>query len=100
MSNIGPRAGAEIAQLYVHQNAPALPRPDKELKGFEKVFLKPGETKTVSIPLPAGAFAYYDPARHGWVAEQGEYRILVGSSSRDVKLQSSYRREITAMIKQ
>ena len=100
VSNIGPRAGAEIAQLYVHQNAPALPRPDKELKGFEKVFLKPGETKTVSIPLPAGAFAYYDPARHGWVAEQGEYRILVGSSSRDVKLQSSYRREITAMIKQ
>ena len=67
IENTGKRAGAEVAQLYVHENNPRLPRPEKELKGFKKVFLQPGEKQTVSIPLTCSAFAHYDPARKGWV---------------------------------
>jgi beta-glucosidase len=87
LKNTGTRPGAEVAQVYVHQNQPSLPRPFKELKGFGKVFLKPGETRQISIPLDAGALAFYDPARGGWVVEKGAYTILVGSSSQDIKLQ-------------
>ena len=79
-----------MAQLYVHQENPALPRPTKELKGFTKVSLKPGEKKTVSIPLDLRSFAYYDPAKSGWVAEAGDFKILIGSSSRDIHLQDSF----------
>ena len=67
IENTGKVAGAEVAQLYVHQKNPALMRPEKELKGFKKVFLQPGEKQTVSIPLNQDAFAYYDPARKGWL---------------------------------
>ena len=63
IKNTGAVAGAEIAQLYVHQKNPSLARPEKELKGFKKVLLKPGETQTVSIPLEKNAFAFYDPAQ-------------------------------------
>ena len=78
LANTGPRAGAEVAQLYVHQENPSLPRPLKELKGFKKVFLNPGEKQTVSIPLDLRAFAFYDPAKAGWVAETDNYEVLVG----------------------
>ena len=91
LTNTGPREGGEIAQVYVHQAKPALARPDKELKGFRKVFLKPGEQQTVSIPLPRSAFAYYDPAKSGWVVEPDDFQILVGASSRDLRLQGSFR---------
>ena len=57
----------------------------KELKGFAKVSLQPGETKTVSIPLDSRAFAYYDPAYHQWVTEDGQFDILVGASSADIR---------------
>ena len=60
-----------------------LQRPQKELKGFAKVELQPGETKTVSIPLDFRAFAYYDPRYGQWVTENGEFEVLVGPSSRD-----------------
>jgi beta-glucosidase len=90
IANTGQRAGAEVAELYVHQEKPALSRPPKELKGFKKVLLKPGEKKTVSIPLDQRAFAYYDPAKTGWVAEAGDFKILVGSSSRDIRLQDTF----------
>jgi beta-glucosidase len=86
LTNTGSRAGAEVAQLYIHPESPALPRPVKELKGFKKVFLKPGEKQTVSIPLDARAFAYYDPAKAGWVTETGDYKIQIGSSSKDIRL--------------
>jgi beta-glucosidase len=56
------------------------------LKGFAKVLLNPGETRQLSIPLDAGAFAFYDPARSGWVVEKGTYTIFVGSSSQDIRL--------------
>lgn len=90
VTNSGARQGAEVVQVYVHADKPALPRPDQELKGFARVDPKAGETRTVSIPLGRGAFSYYDPAKHEWVAEQGTYTIRVGGSSRDIRLQSPF----------
>jgi beta-glucosidase len=90
VTNIGPRAGAEVAQLYVHESDPGLPRPEKELKGFKKVFVKPGETQTVSIPLPEATFAYYDPGQKSWVGHKGTFEIMVGGSSRDLPLNGEF----------
>jgi beta-glucosidase len=90
VANTGDRAGAEVAQLYVHQEKPSLPRPLKELKGFRKIALDPGEKKTVSIALDRRAFAFYDPARSGWVAESDDFTIQIGSSSRDIRLQGPF----------
>jgi beta-glucosidase len=78
-----------VAQLYVQDLKPRLVRPLKELKGFTKVFLKVGERQAVSIPLDRGSFAFYDPEKQSWVAEKGNFKILVGSSSRDIRLQES-----------
>jgi beta-glucosidase len=86
IQNTGTRAGAETAELYVHQDNPGQPRPEQELKGFKKVFLQPGETQTISIPLDQRAFAYYDGGRKSWVAEKDQFKILIGSSSRDIRL--------------
>jgi beta-glucosidase len=99
LTNTGTRAGAEVAQVYVHQAAPSLPRPDKELKGFAKVSLNPGESKTVSIPLNRSALEYYDPARQGWVAEQGTFTLEVGSSSRDIRLKGDFQLNQTTVDK-
>jgi beta-glucosidase len=99
VTNTGPRGGAEIVQLYVHQDKPSLTRPEKELKGFQKVFLKSGEKKTVSIPLDRNAFAYYDPDKSGWVAEQGDYTILIGASSRDIRLKDLWKLQTTTIEK-
>ena len=90
IQNTGARAGAEIAQLYVHQNQPRLPRPEKELKGFKKVFLKPGEKQTVTIALDKNAFAFYDPQQKIWVAEKDGFAIQVGRSSRQIELRADY----------
>ena len=90
IKNAGAVAGAEVAQLYIHPENPTVTRPEKELKGFKKVFLKAGETQTVSIPLIRSAFAFYDPDKKGWVAEKGGFKILVGGSSRDIALRSNY----------
>jgi beta-glucosidase len=88
--NAGERDGGEVAQLYVHDAHPRLARPHKELKGFRKIFLKPGEKRRVTIPLAQDAFAFYDPDRGGWVTEPGAFTILVGSSSRDIRLQGEF----------
>jgi beta-glucosidase len=88
IKNVGSRDGGEIAQLYVKDLKPRLARPDKELKGFRKVFLKAGESKTVSIPLDRTSFAFYDPERRAWAAEKGNFKILVGASSRDIDCRS------------
>jgi beta-glucosidase len=90
LANTGAREGAEVAQVYLHETSPSLPRPFKELKGFRKVFLKPGEKQTITLPLERSAFAFYDPAKHGWCAEKDVFRILVGSSSRDLRLQGDF----------
>jgi len=92
VTNTGTREGSEIAEVYVHQNRSALDRPEKELKGFGKVTLKPGEKQTVTVPLVASSFAYYDPAKASWLAEAGDYQIIVGASSRDPRLTNTYRR--------
>jgi len=91
LANTGARAGAEVAEVYVHQAKPGLPRPVRELKGFQRVFLQPGEKRTVTVTLDARAFAYFDPARRAWVAEQGAFTISVGGSSRDLPLQGDFR---------
>jgi len=91
VENSGGRDGAEAAQVYTQDVESSVPRPAKELKGFEKVFLKAGEKKTVSIALDFNAFAFYDTSKRSWVAEKGEFKILVGSSSRDIRLQGDFR---------
>ncbi|MGH7995559.1 MAG: glycoside hydrolase family 3 C-terminal domain-containing protein [Opitutaceae bacterium] len=91
LKNVGLRAGAEVAQLYIHEEHPLLPRPEKELKGFQRVFLKPGESRVISIPLDWRSFAYYNPGRHAWTAQADEFRILVGASSRDIRVSGRYR---------
>ena len=90
IANTGTRAGAEVAQLYVHEDNPRLTRPEQELKGFQKIFLQPGAKQTVSIPLTRGAFAYYDPAQPGWVAQSDQFEIRIGSSSRDIRLRANF----------
>ena len=85
VTNNGRVAGAEVVQLYVHDGHAAVKRPEKELKSFEKVFLKPGETKTVTLALPAESFKYYDEGKKQWVLAPGKFDLLVGSSSRDIR---------------
>lgn len=84
--NTGRVAGKETAQLYVRALQSAVFRPDKELKGFAKVDLQPGEETEVRLTLGPRAFAYYDAGSREWVVEPGDYEVLVGASSRDIRL--------------
>jgi beta-glucosidase len=86
VKNIGSRAGQEIVQLYVSDKEASLPRPVKELKGFKKIELNPNETQVVEFTLNERELAFYDPYRGKWVVEPGEFEILIGSSSRDIRL--------------
>ncbi|MCB9445911.1 MAG: glycoside hydrolase family 3 C-terminal domain-containing protein, partial [Ardenticatenaceae bacterium] len=88
VKNTGQMAGKEIVQLYVHDQESRLIRPYKELKGFTKVELQPGETKTISFTLNSRAFAYYNPAYQQWVTEDGLFDILVGASATDIRCQA------------
>ena len=85
VTNTGGVAGKEIVQVYVHDRKSELVRPQKELKGFAKVELQPGETKTVSFELDFRAFAYYHPKYQMWITEDGEFDILIGASSADIR---------------
>jgi beta-glucosidase len=87
--NTGKMDGADVAQVYVHQQQSALPRPEKELKGFQRVFLKAGESKTVTIKLNTGAFEYYNDQTNRWVLEPGKFDILVGNSSKNILLNNT-----------
>jgi beta-glucosidase len=91
LANVGPREGAEAAQVYVRDLRSSLPRPDRELKAFRKVPLPPGERTRLCFALDASAFAFYDPERKAWVAEAGEFEVLVGSSSRDIRLTGRFK---------
>jgi beta-glucosidase len=93
MRNCGDRAGHEVVQLYVSDRQASVTRPPKELKGFAKVFLEPGETQAVHFDLNERAFAFYDPARRRWLVEAGEFEILVGSSSRDIRARTTIQGE-------
>ena len=86
VTNTGDYAGAEVAQLYVAAPESGAYKPVRELRDYQKVFLKPGESKTVTFTLDRRAFAYYNVGVSEWFVESGEYRIEVGSSSRDIHL--------------
>jgi len=85
VTNTGKVAGKEVVQVYVHDHKSRLVRPPKELKGFTKIELQPGETKTVTLVLDFRAFAYYHPAYQQWITEDGEFAILIGASSSDIR---------------
>jgi beta-glucosidase len=84
--NTGARAGAEVAEVYVQEMNPKVPRPVKELKGFARVTVPPGQAKEVRVDLDRSAFSYYDVDSHSWKVDPGDYRILAGSSSADIHL--------------
>jgi len=86
VTNTGKRAGAEVAQVYVGDTHGKVPRPAKELRGFAKIELKPGETKRVKVMLNQRALSYYDVDAKQWRAEPGDYNILVGRSSDQIEL--------------
>ena len=85
ITNTGGRAGDEVVQFYVHQEKGAVKLPAKMLRGFQRISLKPGETKTVTFPLPAEKLAYWDEKSHGFVVEPGIFDVLVGASSADIR---------------
>lgn len=85
VTNTGSRAGAEVVQLYVRDVESSLPRPDKELKGFCKIFLEPGQTKYAEITLDEDDLRFFDPDRHVWLSEKGGFQLLLGASSRDIR---------------
>jgi beta-glucosidase len=88
--NTGARAGAEVVQLYLHDVESSLPRPEKELKGFARVMLQPGETRTLTFTLDGSSLAFFDPDKGDWVAEKGAFEVLVGASSRDIRLKGGF----------
>jgi len=90
LKNTGSREGAEVAELYVGAAHPSVPRPIKELKGFARVNLKPGETRHVSIILDRRSFVFYDVSRKDWKAENGDYSVLVGASSEEIRLRGNF----------
>jgi beta-glucosidase len=91
VKNTGRVAGQEVVQLYVKDDQASVVRPEKELKGFEKVALAPGEEKEVRFALSRRAFAFWDAGAHGWRVEAGTFTILVGASSRDLRLSATVR---------
>lgn len=85
VTNTGDRAGAEVVQLYIGDEQSSLPRPVKELKGFQKVSLNPGQTQTVTFEITSGMLQYYDDAKGAWVAEPGAFTAYVGAASDDIR---------------
>lgn len=85
VKNTGTREGQEVVQLYISDKKSSLPRPIKELKGFQKVKLAPGEEKAVTLIIDKKALSFFDDAKHEWVAEPGKFEALIGSSSTDIK---------------
>jgi beta-glucosidase len=90
--NSGTRAGAEVVQLYLRDVESSLPRPEKELKGFRRVVLQPGQSQTLTFTLDRSAMSFFDPGKQDWVAEAGAFEVLIGASSRDIRLRGSFTR--------
>ena len=90
ITNTGQRTGKEVVQLYVCDRQASLQRPEKELKAFAKVQLEPGERKTVTLSIARDALAYYDDLAQKWVAEAGEFEVLVGASSQDIRANAAF----------
>jgi beta-glucosidase len=85
VKNTGKRAGDEVVQLYVRETKPTVKRPAKELRGFTRVSLKPGEKRTVTFTLPAAKLAFWDEKTHAFVVNPGAYEVFVGASSEDIR---------------
>jgi len=89
VTNTGKRKGDEVVQLYVKHFNSAVGRPIKELKGFRRVTLLPGQTRSVALPLKAETLAYWDMARQRWEVEADQVKVMMGGSSADVKLEKT-----------
>ena len=87
ITNTGKRAGAEVVELYIHDLHPKIDKPVRELKGFAKVSLQPGETKTVNFQISPRDLAYFDVPGKQWKADAGDYEVQIGASSRDIRQQ-------------
>ena len=98
IANTGEVPGKEIVQLYVADPVSSLQRPKKELKGFRKVSLAPGESREIRFTLTDRAFSYYDPRQSRWVAESGDFEIAIGASSADIRLTESIRLQSTQQL--
>jgi beta-glucosidase len=90
VKNTGSRAGAEIVQLYISDINASVDRPPKDLKGFQKVFLKPGEQRELTFRIGSSALAFYDTASHGWKVEPGTFKVMIGASSRDIRQEATF----------
>lgn len=90
VKNTGSRIGEEVVQLYISDLKSSVPRPVKELKGFEKISLQPGQQKTVTFTVDKTALSFFDAAKHDWVAEPGKFEALIGASSADIKTKTGF----------
>jgi beta-glucosidase len=91
IKNTGKVEGKEVVELYISALKSSVPRAVKELKSFAKVDLKPGETKTVTFTINKDALSFYDVSKHAWKAEPGEFSVLLGASSKDIRLKDNFR---------
>jgi beta-glucosidase len=90
VTNTGKRAGDEVVQLYVRELNPVVKRPARELRGFQRIHLQPGETQSVSFTVPAGKLAFYDESRHAFRVQPGPFQIMIGASSEDIRAQAGF----------
>lgn len=90
VANTGKREGDEVVQLYIHEVNPVVKRPVKELRGFRRIHLKPGETQKVTITVPAEKLAFYDENRHGFRVNPGTFQIMIGASSEDIRARARF----------
>ena len=90
VKNTGSRAGSEVVQLYIHDQKASVDRPYKELKGFSKVYLQPGEQRDVTITIGRDALSFYDEGTHGWKAEPGRFWALVGNAADRITLKKTF----------
>ena len=93
VKNTGTRKGAEVVQMYISDPGATIDRPLRELKGFERVELAPGESKIIALPIDRRALSFYSTETHGWVAQPGRFEVSIGSSSRDLPLHGSFQLE-------
>ncbi len=89
LQNAGSMAGSEVVQLYVHQAKSNVVQPIKSLRGFQRVMLSPGETRHITLALPASQLSYYDVATHKFVVAPGTFHVMIGSSSDDIRLRAN-----------
>lgn len=90
VTNTGARAGSEVVQLYLHDMQASVPRPDKELKGFSKIYLEPGQSGTVTMTLNQRDLSFWDVTRSDWLAEPGKYNVMLGASVADIRLNKQF----------